>query len=198
MKRFCITGGIACGKSAVATRLAAAGWQVIDADVIAREQLQPGAEGYKKTVDAFGKNILNDAHLVDRTLLGRLVFADAGKRVKLNSILHPLIRTVAEQHLQAHERRYPGVPAVTVIPLLHETGGAGRFDSVACVAATPACQLARLRARGLDEDAAKQRIQAQWPVAEKIQHSQLVLWNNGSLALLDRQLERLKHLWLSS
>ncbi|MDR1304548.1 MAG: dephospho-CoA kinase [Verrucomicrobiales bacterium] len=198
MKRFCITGGIACGKSAAAARLAAVGWQVIDADVIAREQLQPGAEGYKKTVDAFGKNILNDARLVDRTLLGRLVFADAGKRVMLNSILHPLIRAVVEQRLQAHGRRWPGVPAVTVIPLLHETDGAGRFDSVACVAATPAGQLARLRARGLDEDAAKQRMRAQWPVEEKIRHSQLVLWNNGSFDLLDRQVARLQHLWLSS
>ncbi len=198
MKKFCITGGIACGKSEVAARLAADGWMVVDADVIAREQLAPGTEGYKKTVDAFGKNILNVHHLVDRALLGRLVFADAEKRRVLNSILHPLIRSATEQRLQEHARSHPEVPAVAVVPLLHETGGGGRFDSVACVASSAAAQLARLRRRGLDDGEARQRISAQWPVEEKIKHSHIVLWNDGSLALLDRQLERLKQLWLSS
>jgi dephospho-CoA kinase len=198
MKRFCITGGIACGKSEVTSRLSASGWLVIDTDIIAREQLQPGTEGYKKTVDAFGKSIINDAHLVDRALLGRLVFADPEKRKVLNSILHPLIRSVTEQCLQQHEREHPETPAVTVIPLLHETGGEDRFDSIACVASSLALQTARLRHRGLSEEEAVQRIRSQWPVEEKIRHSHVVLWNNGSLDLLNRQLELLKHLWLSS
>jgi dephospho-CoA kinase len=198
MKRFCITGGIACGKSEAASRLATAGWLVVDTDVIAREQLEPGTEGYKKTVDAFGKNILNDARLVDRTLLGRIVFADAGKRKVLNLILHPLIRSVTEQRLLKHEREHPETPAVTVIPLLHETGGENRFDSIACVASPLACQLARLGKRGLGAGEAMQRIRSQWPVEEKIKHSHIVLWNNGSLVLLDKQLELLKRIWLSS
>lgn len=198
MKKFCITGGIACGKSEAALRLSASGWRVIDTDVIAREQLVPGSEGYKKVVDAFGKNILNEQHLVDRTLLGRIVFSDSKKREVLNSILHPLILAATEQCLQEHGRLYPGVPAVTVIPLLHETAGAGRFDSVACVASSMALQLERLRRRGMDEGEARRRIGAQWPVEEKIKHSHLVLWNNGSLELLNEQLEQLKHIWLSS
>jgi dephospho-CoA kinase len=116
----------------------------------------------------------------------------------LNSILHPLIRSVAEQRIQEHERVHPEVPAVTVIPLLHETGGESRFDSIACVASPLTSQMARLRQRGLDESAAVQRIRSQWPVEEKIKHSHIVLWNNGSLELLNGQLELLKRIWLSS
>jgi dephospho-CoA kinase len=198
MKRFCITGGIACGKSEVTSRLAAAGWLIVDTDLIAREQLEPGSEGYKKTVDAFGKNILNDQHLVDRALLGRMVFSDPEKRKVLNSILHPLIRSVTEHRLLEHERQHPEIPAVTVIPLLHETDGESRFDSIACVASSLASQLERLRQRELSEEEAVQRIRAQWPVEEKIKHSHIVLWNNGSLPLLNKQIELLKSLWLSS
>ena len=196
MKKFCITGGIACGKSEVSRFLSLSGWEVIDTDLIAREQLEPGSEGYKKVVDAFGNNILNEDHLVDRTLLGRVVFSDPEKRNLLNAILHPLIRSVWQHRLQQHLRNFPEVPVVVVIPLLFETRGEGEFDSVACVATPIDIQLERLRQRGMTDVEAGQRIRAQEPQGEKIKKSQVLLWNSGSLELLKRQTELLKKVWL--
>ncbi len=197
MNKFCITGGIACGKSAVSNFLQKKGWEVIDTDQIAREQLEPGTEGYKKTVDAFGVNILNRSHLVDRTLLGRMVLSDPEKRKLLNSILHPLIRSVWNNRLQQHLRNSPGVPVVVVIPLLFETGGEDQFDAVACVASPFDFQLERLQQRGMSETEARQWIRVQEPVEEKIRKSHVVLWNNGSLELLNHQTEQLEQVWLA-
>ena len=197
MKKFCITGGIACGKSEVSRHLQEAGWKVIDADLISREQLEPGSEGYKKVVDAFGISILNEKHQVDRTLLGREVFSDTGKRSLLNSILHPLIRTVWQKRLQQHLKSTPEVPVVVVIPLLFETGGEQEFDSVACVATPFETQLERLQQRGMNAEEALQRIRAQESLGEKIKKSQVVLWNCGSLELLSRQTGLLQKAWLA-
>jgi dephospho-CoA kinase len=196
MKRFCITGGIACGKSVVASRLAAGGWLVVDADGVARELLEPGAAGYEKTVDAFGKSVLNGGRFIDRMFLGRVVFADAGKRKVLNSILHPLVYSVIEERLSGFERGCPGVPVVAVVPLLFEAGWEGGFDSVVCVASPLACQLARLGGRGLGVEEALQRVRCQWPVEEKVRRCGVVLWNGGSLVLLGEQVELLRRLWL--
>ncbi|MDR1191972.1 MAG: dephospho-CoA kinase [Verrucomicrobiales bacterium] len=198
MKKFCITGGIACGKSTVADQLAADGWPIIDTDLIAREQLAPDTEGYKKVVDAFGEFILNDQRQVDRSLLGLVVFSDVSKRSTLNSILHPLIRAASSQRLAEFTLECRDVRRIVfIVPLLYEVGWEVEFDSVACIASPAAAQLARLRVRGLDATAARQRLAAQWPTEEKIKRSQIVLWNNGSLALLNRQVELLKTSWLS-
>ena len=196
MKKFCITGGIACGKSEVSRLLEISGWKVVDTDLISREQLEPGSEGYKKVVDAFGNNILNEDHLVDRTLLGRVVFSDPVKRNLLNAILHPLIRSVWQHRLQLHLRNSPEVPIVVVIPLLFETRGEGEFDSVACVATPFEIQLERLRQRGMTDEDACQRIRAQEALGDKIKKSRVLLWNSGSLELLKHQTELLKKIWL--
>ena len=86
---------------------------------------------------------------------------------------------------------------VVVIPLLYETGGEDRFDSVACVASSFAIQMERLQRRGISVEEARQRIQAQEPLEGKIRKSRIVLWNSGSMELLHRQIEQLEQYWLS-
>lgn len=195
MKRFCITGGIACGKSEVAQGLEKRGWKIIDTDRIAREVVEPGQPGYKKVVDAFGRKILNSSGLIDRNLLGQVVFASSEQRILLNSILHPLIRFQWKTRLSEHLSRTPGLPAVVVIPLLYETGGEVEFDSVACVASPAGQQLARLRSRGLDEEEAMRRVRSQQALEEKIRRSSVMIWNGGSLELLQAQTDGLARHW---
>lgn len=186
-----LTGGVGCGKSTAGRLLAARGWRVIDTDLIAREMLEPGTEGYKKVVDVFGPSILNKDQSIDRSRLGGIVFSDEGSRNRLNSILHPLIRAKWHSLLQQHRLASPGIPAVVDIPLLFETGAQAVFDRTVCIGCCAQTQHERLTARGWDSMEIERRRRAQWPLEEKIKHSDLVIWNDGSLELLQQQLERL-------
>jgi dephospho-CoA kinase len=153
--------------------------------------LEPGTEGYKKVVDVFGPSILNKDQSIDRSRLGGIVFSDEGYRNRLNSILHPLIRAKWHSLLQQHRLASPGIPAVVDIPLLFETGAQAVFDRTVCIGCCAQTQHERLTARGWDSMEIERRRRAQWPLEEKIKHSDLVIWNDGSLELLQHQLERL-------
>ena len=186
-----LTGGIACGKSTVCRHLAGRGWYVIQTDEIGRKCLEPGSWGYKKVIDAFGPSILNKDQSVDRSRLGCIVFSDAASREQLNSILHPIIRDLWQGQLKTHLENHPGIPAVVEIPLLFETGAESSFVRTVSVGCSPEQQLQRMRTRGWDEEEADRRLRAQWPLADKMKMSDHVIWNDGTLALLHAQLERL-------
>lgn len=188
---FGFTGGIGCGKSTALQEIARKGWRVIETDRIAREMLEPGQEGYKKVVDAFGPSIVNKDQSIDRSRLGGIVFSDEGFRKRLNSILHPLIRAQWQLRIQQHRLGSPGIPAVVEIPLLFETGAAEAFEHTVCVGCCAATQQQRLFARGWDSKEIERRLRSQWTLEEKMKHSDIVIWNDGSLELLQRQLERL-------
>lgn len=189
--RIGITGGIACGKSALTGFLEEWGWGFIDTDQIARACLAPGEEGYKKTIDAFGKEILRSDLVIDRSRLGQVVFADFNKLRLLNSLLHPIIREEWQRAYSHHLRIRPEEPAAVVIPLLFETSVESEFDRVICVGCSGAVQRMRLKDRGLDGEAIRQRLAAQWPVARKMEQSDIVIWNNGSWRALELQAQRL-------
>src|SRR5699024_251254 len=94
-----LTGGIATGKSTVSNMLTQLDIPVIDADVIAREVVEPGCEAYKKIVDVFGEQILQSDFSINRKALGEVIFADEQKRHTLNRIIHPAIRReMLDQH----------------------------------------------------------------------------------------------------
>jgi dephospho-CoA kinase len=189
--RLALTGGIACGKSLVSETLETWGWKIIDTDGIARECLKPDSEGYKKTVDVFGPDILCSDRTVDRARLGRIVFSDVEKLNLLNSILHPLIRDQWQRQLDHHLRITPEVPAVVVIPLLFETSIEGRFDRVICIGSSEVTQAKRLETRGLEKDEIRKRMASQLAVKEKMKRSDIVVWNDGSKLLLKQQVRRL-------
>ncbi len=193
-----LTGGIACGKSTAAELLRARGWTVVDSDAIAHRLMLPGGETWQKIVDAFGPTVLHSDQTINRGVLGNLVFQDPRLREKLNSLTHPAIRKAwqkeRESFLNKPPADAPGSPPegmVVVIPLLFEAGLESEFADVACVACSPERQRERLRQRGLDEGQTASRLASQWPLEEKAKRSRWHLWNEGSLASLESQIERL-------
>ena len=183
-----LTGGIGSGKSAVAQLLAGLGAEVLDADEVARRQLEPGQDVFNRVVARFGRGILDAQGRVDRAALARRVFADADEREALNSLTHPAVLEHIAEWAGLTQAR--GKVAVAEIPLLFEAGAEGLFDAVICVAADEATALARLRARGWSDEDSLRRMRAQWPLEEKKRRSDFVIENNGDLESLRRETMR--------
>ncbi len=167
MLRVGLTGGIASGKSTVASLLRDYEYPVLDADSLARELLEPGQDAYNEVVREFGDAILNRGGAVDRPKLGAIVFAEAQKRARLNQILHPRIQEVVAKWFDALAR--PGGPdmAFEDAALILEAGAKRNFDRVVVCWCSPEQQLERLQERGLSVADAKLRIAAQMPIDEK-------------------------------
>lgn len=176
MLRVGLTGSIAVGKSFVSRVLAESGCRVLDADRTAREVVEPGAEGLRAVVGAFGPDVLSGDGTLDRARLGALVFAEPEKRLLLNSILHPLIMRAQDEQLRAWERESPSGVAVVDAALMIESGGYKRFDKLIVVHCRPEVQLERLMRRdGLAEDAARARVAAQMPQEEKKRYADFLI-----------------------
>ena len=186
-----LTGGIGSGKSEVTRQLAAKGAAVVDADLVAREVVEPGTPGLQRVVEEFGPEVLRPDGSLDRPRLGSLVFAEPERLQRLNAIVHPLIgRRTAELIAQAEESG--AAVLVHDVPLLVESGLAEAYEVVVVVAADPATQLDRLtRNRGLSREEAEQRIAAQAPLADKLAAATHVIRNDGSLRDLAAQVDRL-------
>ena len=185
MLKVGLTGGIAAGKSEASRRLAERGAVIIDADVVAREVVAPGTRGLAEVTAAFGPGVLDAGGALDRGRLGEIVFADPGLLAKLNAIVHPL---VAERMLAIERAAPPDAVVVHDVPLLAENRLAGQYDVVVVVDAPPQIQLDRLtRQRGMPEDQARERMDAQASRAERLAIADIVVDNSGPLAELDRR-----------
>ena len=167
MLRVGLTGGIASGKSTVASLLRDYDYPVLDADSLARELLEPGQDAYQEVVRDFGDGILAKGGAIDRPKLGALVFSDATKRARLNQILHPRIQKVVADWFQALERTGGPDLAFEDAALILESGAKKNFDRVVVCWCRPEQQLERLLQRGLSEADAKLRIASQMPMEEK-------------------------------
>lgn len=188
MHVFGLTGGISSGKSTVTRMLRELGAEVLDADVLAREVVEPGTPGLADVAARFPGVVGPDGRL-DRVKLGARVFADAGERAALNAIIHPRVREAFLEKVQALEAK--GVPRVIYdVPLLIEAGMHGWMEGVAVVWVPRDVQKARLMARdGLDEAAAEARLAAQLPLDSKRAHATWVIDNSGDLASTRAQVE---------
>jgi dephospho-CoA kinase len=182
-----LTGGIGAGKSAVAARLAELGAIVIDADRLAREVVEPGTDGLAEIVAEFGDGVLGPDGALDRPALGRLVFGDAEKRRRLESIIHPRVRArTGEIHAAAPD----GSVVVNDVPLLVEAGLAGGYELVIVVLADVGTRIGRLTSsRGMSVDEARERIAAQATDDQRRAVADIVIVNDGSLADLHRQVD---------
>jgi dephospho-CoA kinase len=189
MRRAALTGGIATGKSYCLARFAALGAAVVDADRLARDAVAPGTEGLAHVVERFGPAFLLPDGSLDRPALGRLVFTDRTARADLEAIIHPEVyRRVGEwfANLPARTR-----VAIADIPLLFETGHQHDFEVVIVCACTPEEQLRRLMVRdGLSEEAARARLDAQWPIDEKVARAHVVIRTDGPFGETDRAVAR--------
>lgn len=183
-----VTGGIASGKSLVSAYLIAHGFPIVDADIVAREVVAPDSIGLKKVAATFGNEIVDTKGNLDRKRLAKIVFADDSQLKLLNDILQPLIRQQIQQELQqfiAQGQEY----IFLVAPLLFEENYQSMCDEIMVVTVTLQTQLQRLMSRDqLNEQQARRRIAAQWPLSRKIALADVVIDNDGTIAQINAQL----------
>ena len=184
-----LTGGIAAGKSTVAKRWVEHGAIEIDADSLARDVVQPGSEGLKKVVQAFGESVIDDSGQLNRKALAKLIFQSDEKRLLLNSILHPLIRQLAAEQLKKFD---DNAIVIYNVPLLVEAEVDHDFNLVVTVEAPEDEQIKRLvQTRGLSEPEAKRRIAAQAKPIERAARADRILNSNQDINLLLREADNL-------
>src|SRR5690606_11882314 len=180
-----LTGGVASGKSAVASRFEALGVTVADADVAAREAVAVGSAGLAEVVAAFGPEALAPDGSLDRAAMRRRVFNDDAQRLQLEAIVHPRVRAAMREACEAA----PGPYAVAAIPLLAEGGGREAYPwlhRILVVDVPREVQLERLLARdGIDQALAERMIAVQATRRERLAIADDVIVNDGSLEALD-------------
>jgi dephospho-CoA kinase len=186
--RVGLTGGIGSGKSEVARRLAEHGAVLIDADVAAREVVVPGSPGLARIAAAFGDGVLRPDGSLNRERLGEIVFGDPGSRVRLNEIVHPLVREWMQEAERAAMQADSNAIVVHDVPLLAESRGQAGFDAVIVVDVPPDLQLDRLVGqRGMAAEQARARMAAQASREQRLALADIVIDNSGSLDDLDRR-----------
>ena len=191
MLRVGLTGGIASGKSTVAARMSELGLAVLNADTLAHRLIEPGQPAYDDVVREFGREILRDDGAVDRKKLGDIVFRDPAKRERLNRIVHPRVMEAREEQLKEMQAQNPRGIAIVEAALLIEAGYYKKLDRLVVCSCRPEQQVERLRARGLTEEEARQRIEAQLPLAEKLRLADDVVDCSGTLEETRRQTDAL-------
>jgi dephospho-CoA kinase len=184
-----LTGGIAAGKSTVAKRWVEHGAIEIDADSLARDVVQPGSDGLRQVVQAFGESIIEDSGELNRKALAKLIFESDEKRLLLNSILHPLIRQLAAEQLKKFD---DDAIVIYNVPLLVEAEVDHEFNLVVTVEAPEDEQIKRLvQTRGQSESEAKNRIAAQAKPIERAARADRILNSNQDINLLLRDADNL-------
>jgi dephospho-CoA kinase len=175
-----LTGGVATGKSTVAKMFKQCGAAVINADLLARQVVEPGKPAWRAIVKLFGKTVLNQDRSLDRQALGSIIFHNPKKRRQLERIIHPRVAREQARLTKAITRKDPNAVVIYEVPLLFEAGVDKRVDKTIVVTANRNTQIARLKKRnGLSGAEAIRRINSQMPLAKKIQRADHVL--NGTL-----------------
>ena len=185
-----LTGGVASGKSAVAARFQALGVTVADADVAAREAVAVGSAGLAEVVATFGADVLGPDGALDRAAMRRRVFNDDAQRLKLEAIVHPLVRQLVRQACETA----PGPYAIAAIPLLAEAGREAYpwLHRILVVDVPREVQLERLLARdGIDVALAERMIAVQATRQQRLAIADDIIINDGPLEALDEHVAAL-------
>lgn len=187
-RRIGLTGGIATGKSSAARLLEQHhGLPVLDADLYARQALEPGQPATEAVFERFGPGVVSSGGVVDRRALGAIVFNNQDERRWLEQLVHPIVRQRFDQELVQLDTN-PAV--VLMIPLLFESGLEALCSETWLVDCDESQQLQRLMARDqLNEAEAQARMDAQWPLARKRPLADVLISNRGDAAALNAQLE---------
>ena len=185
-----LTGGIGSGKSTVARLLERRGAVVIDADQLAREAVARGTSAFDRVVDTFGRGVLKPDGDLDRVRLAAIIFSDPERRAALEAIVHPEVARRFGERVE--ELRDSGRVVVYVSPLLVELGLAPAFDVVVIVTASPHLRVSRVASdRGLSPDDVRARMAAQAADEQRMEVADVLVDNDGSLADLEPQIDRL-------
>lgn len=188
MKKIALTGVIGAGKSTVIQTLQEAGIIVLDADQINHELMEPGNTIYDDIIHAFGNEILDEEHRIDRKKLSDFIFANTEKKEQLEAISHPRIRDEIMRRLREHESE---VMVAVEVPLLFEVNWESYFDEIWVIACDEERLLKRLiQYRGFQREDALKRLHQQMDQDEKIKRADVVLYNNGSIEDLKQQVRK--------
>jgi dephospho-CoA kinase len=185
-KVIAITGGIGSGKSAVAKLFERWGAQTVDADILAREVVEPGSEGFQRVVEKFGPDMVLADGSLNRPKLASIIFSDPEKKALLESLLHPLIR--GRWLSQLERLKNSDVPLIAyIVPLFFEsTSQMPEIEKVVLISAPEETRIARIMSRDLfPRQIAELRIKAQLPDSAKIDKSDYVIKNDSSLEQLE-------------
>jgi dephospho-CoA kinase len=180
-----LTGGIGCGKSAAAAFFDELGFQVIDADKLARQVLESPA-CVAQLQAHWGRDCLDSVGLPNRPWIAAKVFAEPAELAFLEGLTHPEVARQRQNLIARHNG-----DTVVEIPLLFEKNLGVEFSTVVCVASSDAIRRERLRLRGLSGGQIDARINSQIPIEQKVKGSDFVIWNDGELSFLRQQVGRL-------
>jgi len=182
--RLGLTGGMGCGKSAAAGIFRELGFGVVESDAIVRELWKNDPAVKSASIKRWGDQVLTEDNHIDRRKIAELVFASPQELEWLEGLLHPLVRSRWATQLAAS----PLQDWVVEIPLLFEKNLASEFNLTLCIASSPALQAVRLAARGLSPLEIAARQSRQWPLSQKIERADRVVFNDGSLDFLRREI----------
>lgn len=186
-----LTGGIATGKSTVSGMLRGLGGEIIDADLLAREVVEPGQPALAQIATEFGPDVVTAAGALDRKKLGAIIFADFERRRRLEAITHPAIRDRFLARLdELAEKGFVGIVIFDAAVMI-ESGNYKNMDRLVVVVTDEVTQLARLHGRdGTDEAESRRKIASQMPLAEKAKLADYVIDNSGTREATAEQVRR--------
>ncbi|WP_421418883.1 dephospho-CoA kinase [Pseudoalteromonas lipolytica] len=189
-----LTGGIGSGKSAVSAMFEKLGITVVDADIVAREVVEPGSVGLKKIVEHFGKTILTSKGVLDRAKLRGIIFDNETEKAWLNALLHPLIRESMLKQLQQATSDY----VILVAPLLFENGLEKLCNHTLLIDVPVTTQITRTSARdNVSEAQAKKIIASQMSRADKQLRADDILDNDRALSEVAIDVKKLHQEYLT-
>jgi dephospho-CoA kinase len=176
-----LTGGYASGKSHVGRMLQKLGCHIIQADELGHRVLEPGGDGYPEVIKAFGGRVLDDTGAIDRRKLASVVFEDPRMLAMLNAIIHPAVRRMEKELVDAIVARDPRAIVVVEAAIHIETGGHSRFDKLILTVCGEAEQIRRAMKRDrLSEQEVRARLSQQLPVSEKRKFADYIIDTSGS------------------
>jgi dephospho-CoA kinase len=178
--RIAVTGSAGSGKSLVCQRFKTIGLVTLDCDVIARQVVEPGTQGFKKIVETFGRTILQKQGTLDRTRLRNIIVDDARLRKKMENILHPQI--IRQMVFQIENALYEKEKAVAVeVPLLFELGMEKQFDVTIVVASQDMDLVNRISQRdNVTKKDAQKMLNLQMSQADKMARADHIIINGGT------------------
>lgn len=191
-KRIGLTGGIGAGKSTVSARLRRLGAMVLDADIAARQAVEPGTPGLAMLIQRYGAGILQQNGELDRRALAQIIFGEEAERLAVNALLHPMVRERMLEQERLYRTAQPCEPVFWDVPLLIESGMHKDMDEVWLVVADEAARISRIMLRdGSTRAEASARINSQMPQQQKLAFAHRVLDNSGDQVALYKRVDAL-------
>ena len=190
-----LSGGVASGKSTIANLFAQLGVPIIDADIIARQVVEVGTDALAQIVKHFSTEILLPNGELDRSQLREIIFNNDHERLWLNNLLHPIIHQITQKQIAKQTAPY----VIWVVPLLIENNLHQLADRVLMVDVPETLQMERLIYRDkISESLAERMILTQVPLAERLSYADDIIVNNGNLASLSEQVNKLHQQYLNN